>query len=357
MDPFYDPDSPAGVEGSAAADSNTGKIYFNLGEISEDVLQDGKKFYENGVGNNQTLAPPTIWGNAPASQSLIYAFDSNEANRSSQDVGYNGLNDAEEATKFPAFASFADPAEDDYKYFLNATGSIFERYKYYNGTEGNSPVTVTDTNRGSTTVPDVEDINRDNTMNTINAYYEYDIDIDRNKFNVGENFITNIQPAQINLSNGEVRRARWIQFKIPVTQFKNVIGSISDFRSIRFMRMFMTGFQQPITVRFGSLDLVRGDWRKYDNSLQINPSEPPVDTDNSDDDTDFDSLALNVQENGLREPINYVVPPGVELEELYNNNTLIPQNEQSLAIRIGSSTDNGLEPVSYTHLRAHETEL
>jgi cell surface protein SprA len=344
MDPFYDPDSPPGVEGSEAAATNKGKIYFNLGEISEDVLQDGKKFYENGVGNNQTLAPPTIWGNAPASQSLIYAFDSNEANRASQDVGYNGLNDAEEATKFPAFATFADPAEDDYKYFLNATGSIFERYKYYNGTEGNSPVTVTDTNRGSTTVPDVEDINRDNTMNTINAYYEYAIDIDKDKFTVGQNYITNIQPTQINLSNGEVRRARWIQFKIPVTQFKNVIGSISDFRSIRFMRMFMTGFTQPITVRFGSLDLVRGDWRKYDNSLQINPSEPPVDTDNSDDDTDFDSLALNVQENGLREPINYVVPPGVELEQLYNNNTLIPQNEQSLAIRIGSLIDNGLEP-------------
>jgi cell surface protein SprA len=335
MDPFYDPDSPTGA---APATTNKGKIYFNLGEISEDVLQDGKKFYENGVGNNQTLAPATIWGNVPASQSLIYAFDSNEGNRASQDVGYNGLNNAEEAVKFPAFASYTDPAEDDYKYFLNATGSIFERYKYYNGTEGNSPVTVTDTNRGSTTVPDVEDINRDNTMNTINAYYEYAIDVDPTKFNVGQNYITNVQPTQITLSNGENRRARWIQFKIPVNQYRNVIGNISDFRSIRFMRMFMTGFSDQMTVRFGSLDLVRGDWRKYDNTLD------PNDTDLTDDSTDYDSLALNVQENGTREPINYVIPPGVELEQLYNNNTLIPQNEQALSIRVGSSVDNGLEP-------------
>ena len=335
MDPFYDPDSPAG---SAPVTTNKGKVYFNLGEISEDVLQDGRKFYENGVGNNQTLAPPTIWGDTPASQSLIYAFDSNEDNRSSQDIGYNGLNNTQEAAKFPGFASFADPAQDDYTYYLNTNGSVFDRYKNYNGTEGNSPITVTDTNRGSTTVPDVEDINRDNTMNTINAYYEYSIDIDPAMFNVGQNYITNIQPTQITLSNGEQRRARWIQFKIPINQPRNIVGSISDFRSVRFMRMFMTKFTDQMTIRFGALDLVRGDWRKYDNTLD------PADTDTTDDSTDYDSLALNVQENGTRDPINYVIPPGVELEELYNNNTLIPQNEQSLAIRIGSLTDNGLEP-------------
>ena len=335
MDPFYDPDSPAG---SAPNTTNKGKVYFNLGEISEDVLQDGRKFYENGVGNNQVLSPPTIWGNTPASQSLIYAFDSDEANRSSQDIGYNGLNNAQEAAKFPGFASFTDPAQDDYTYFLNTTGSIFNRYKNYNGTEGNSPITVTDTNRGSTTVPDVEDINRDNTMNTINAYYEYSIDVDPAMFNVGQNYITNIQPTEVTLSNGEQRRARWIQFKIPINQPRNIIGNISDFRSIRFMRMFMTKFQDQMTIRFGALDLVRGDWRKYDNTLD------PTDTDTTDDGTDYDSFALNVQENGTRDPIHYVIPPGVELEQLYNNNTLIPQNEQSLAIRVGSQIDYGLEP-------------
>ncbi|MEC4003204.1 cell surface protein SprA [Flavobacterium sp. SUN052] len=335
MDPYTD----TRVSPSPINPNNTGTIYFNLGEISEDVLQDGRKFYENGVGNNQILAPATIWGDTPASQSLIYAFDSNEANRSSQDIGYNGLNNAQEAAKFPGFASFADPAQDDYTYFLNSTGSVFNRYKNYNGTEGNSPITVTDTNRGSTTVPDVEDINRDNTMNTINAYYEYSIKISPADLNfVGQNYITNILPTQVTLSNGETTTARWIQFKIPINQPRNIVGNISDFRSIRFMRMFMTKFKDQMTVRFGALDLVRGDWRKYDNTLD------PADTDTTDDSTDYDSLALNVQENGTRDPIHYVVPPGVELEQLYNNNTLIPQNEQSLVVRIGSLTDNGLEP-------------
>ena len=315
---------------------NTGKIYFNLGELSEDVLNDGRKFYENGVGANQTVvAPQGIWGDVPASQSLIYAFDSNQGNRTAQDVGYNGLNDTQEAAKFPAFASFPDPAEDNYKYFLNTSGNIFERYRNYNGTEGNSPIDVTETNRGSTTVPDVEDINRDNTMNTINAYYEYGVDV-RPGMAVGNTkFVTDVRQTQVTLPNGETTQARWIQFKVPVAQPDNTIGSISDFRSIRFMRMFMTGFKEQITVRFGSLDLVRGEWRRFENTLD------PNDTDTTDDDTDFDVQALNIQENGDRTPIHYVTPPGVQLEELYSNNTLIPQNEQSLALRIKG---NGLEP-------------
>jgi cell surface protein SprA len=335
LDPYTDTRvSPAPIN-----PTNTGRIYFNLGEISEDVLQDGRKFYENGVGNNQTLAPPTVWGDTPASQSLIYAFDSNEENRTSQDIGYNGLTNSQEAAKYPAFASYADPAEDDYKYFLNTGGDVFERYKYYNGTEGNSPINVTDTNRGSTTIPDVEDVNRDNTMNTINAYYEYSIKVSPTDLSqVGSNYITNILPTTVSLPNGETTTARWIQFKIPINQPTNTVGSISDFRSIRFMRMFMTKFTSQMTIRFGSLDLVRGDWRKYNYTLD------PQDTDTSDDNTDYDSAAVNVQENGTREPIRYVVPPGVELEQLYNNNTLIPQNEQSLSIRIGSNSDYGLEP-------------
>ncbi|WP_425556496.1 cell surface protein SprA [Flavobacterium chungnamense] len=318
------------------APTNIGKVYLNLGEISEDVLKDGRKFYENGVGNNQIVVnPQPLWGDVPASQSLIYAFDSDPGNRTAQDVGFNGLNDSQEAAKFPTFSSFADPAVDNYTYFLNTTGNVFDRYKNYNGTEGNSPIDVTDTNRGSTTVPDVEDINRDNTMNTINAYYEYGIDV-RPGMAVGNTrYVTDVRETTVTLSNGETTQARWIQFKVPVSQPENTVGSISDFRSIRFMRLFMTGFTSQVTLRFGALDLVRGEWRRFENTLD------PTDTDTSDDGTDFDSQAINIQENGDRLPIHYVTPPGVQLEELYFNNTLIPQNEQSLALRVDG---DGLEP-------------
>ncbi|MFV8464505.1 cell surface protein SprA [Flavobacterium sp. LB1P62] len=315
--------------------SNTGKVYFNLGEVSEDVLKDGRKQYENGLGPDQILANPrSIWGDVPASQSLIYAFDTNTANRANQDVGLDGLANAKEGAIYNNYTSDSDPAGDDYTYYLNASGNVLERYKKYNGVDGNSAVDINDPNRGSSTVPDVEDINRDNTMNTINAYYEYSIDVKPN-MNVGENYITDIRSTQVTLPNGSVTDARWIQFKIPVSQPENTIGNISDFRSIRFMRMFMTGFNDLVTVRFGALDLVRGEWRRYTNTLDFN------DTNVVDDKTTLDVLAVNVQENNERCPVNYITPPGVVREQLYNNNTVINQNEQSLSLRVSG---DGLEP-------------
>ncbi|MFV8352832.1 cell surface protein SprA [Flavobacterium sp. XS2P14] len=315
--------------------SNTGKIYFNLGEISEDVLKDGRKQYENGLGPDQILVnPQPLWGDVPASQSLIYAFDTNANNRRNQDIGLDGLANTNEGSVYTNFASELDPAADDYSFYLNASGGILDRYKQYNGTDGNSAVDITDPNRGSTTVPDVEDINRDNTMNTINAYYEYSINVQPN-MSVGQNYITDIRNTQVTLPDGSVTDARWMQFKIPVSQPENTIGNISDFRSIRFMRMFMTDFNDQVTVRFGALDLVRGEWRRYTNTLDFN------DTNIADDNTNLDVLAVNVQENDERCPINYVVPPGVQREQLYNNNTVLNQNEQSLALRVSG---NGLEP-------------
>ncbi len=342
LDPYEDSANPNVTPGS-----NEGKILFNLGSISEDVLKDGRKMYENGLGTDQILVqPPPIWGNVPASQSLIYAFDTDTGNRARQDVGLDGLNDAEEATRFPAFASMPDPSEDNYTYFLNAEGSVIERYRQYNGTQGNSPVEVADTNRGSTTVPDVEDINRDNTMNTINAYYEYSINL-RPNIKVGDAdqpFVTDVREVTTvpNLPTGVTAPAvaRWIQYKIPITQPQNVIGGIADFRTINFMRMFMTGFGDNITVRFGSLDLVRGEWRRYLSTLD------QTDLDVNDDDTNFDVQAVNIQENGDRCPIKYVSPPGVVREELPSGNSVIAQNEQSLALKVIGTGNSGLEPGS-----------
>lgn len=342
LDPFV------GNPGDTSNPFNSGQLRINLGEISEDVLKDGRKMYENGLpeaGSNQATIS-TAWGKAPASQSLIYAFDTNEGNRAVQDLGFNGLTDDEEAQMFPAFAGIADPAQDNYENFLAAQGNVLDRYKRYNGVQGNSPVNLSDNNRGSTTLPDVEDVNRDNTMNTIDAYYEYTIDIQPN-MQEGQSYVTNIMNTTAEFSgqgpNGETSTpARWIQFKVPITE-GNAIGGISDLRSIRFMRMYLTGFSEEVTLRFGSLDLVRSEWRRYTKSLD------PFETNDEDlnDNTAFDVQTVNVQENGDRSPIKYVTPPGVQREQLYQNNTLINQNEQSLSLRISSATGGytgGLEP-------------
>jgi cell surface protein SprA len=324
------------VGNGATTASNSGKIYFNLGEISEDVLKDGRKQYENGLGPDQILAVPRpIWGNVPASQSLIYTFDTNASNRTNQDVGLDGLKNDEEAITYSNFATETDPAADDYTFYLNSEGDVLNRYKNYNGTDGNSAVSIDTPNRGSTTFPDVEDINKDNTMNTINAYYEYSIDMKPN-MSIGQNFITDIRTTQIELPDGTSTDARWIQFKIPVSQPQNIIGTISDFRSIRFMRMFMTGFSDPVTLRFGALDLVRGEWRRYTSTLDVK------DTQIEDDRTDLDVLAVNLQQNNERCPINYITPPGVVREQLFNNNTIINQDEQSLSLRVaGEGLESG----------------
>ncbi|OOG74678.1 cell surface protein SprA [Flavobacterium sp. A45] len=328
MDPY--------VGAGSVPKSNTGKVYFNLGEISEDVLKDGRKVYENGFGPDQVVVnPPPVWGNAPASQSLIYAFDNNEGNRTNQDIGLDGLPSTGEAKVYSNYASESDPAGDDYLYYLNTSGSVLDRYKNYNGVDGNSNVNINSPNRGSSTIPDVEDVNRDNTMNTINAYYEYSVDM-KPDMTVGQNYIADIRNTVVTLPNGSSTEARWIQFKIPISQPENTIGKISDFRSIRFMRMFMTNFTDQVTLRFGALDLIRGEWRRYTQALDFN------DLNVDDDGTIFETASVNIEENSSRCPINYVSPPSVVREQLYNNNTVINQDEQSLSMRVSGK---GLEPL------------
>ena len=315
-----------------------GIINFNLGNISEDVLKDGRKQYENGLpedgSTNNTL--PTNWGKVPTSQSLIYSFDTEGQARINQDIGYDGINDVEEAIKFPAFSGLVDPAGDNYEYFLQAEGNIIERYRHYNGTQGNSPVEVTDTNRGSTTQPDIEDINRDNTMNTINSYFEYRVNIFPGMGIENNNYITDIKELDVTLQNNEIIPVRWIQFKIPISEPDQSINEATDFRSIRFMRMYLSQFSENIVLRFGTLDLVRGDYRRFQQTLDITGEDPEL------DDTIFENQAVSIEENENRQPIPYVLPPGVIREELNNNNNIIRQNEQSLSLLVcGLEPDDG----------------
>lgn len=304
---------------------NDGELVFNLGNISEDILKDGRKQYENGLpaSTNSETPRETIWGQVPSTQSLVYAFDADETNRTLQDVGLDGLDDiAEQAIYGPG----DDPALDNYEYYLNREGGILERYLDFNNPDGNSPVAVTNTNRGSTTLPDVEDIDRDLTMNTVNSYYEYRIQIKPNT-TINDQYVTDIREGLTStLPNGTQLNRRWIQYKIPLSDFTDAVGGITDFRSVSFMRMYLTGFTDDVVLRFATLDLVRGDWRTYTNSLQ-----PDVDNDPSDDGTVTDVNTVNIEENFGRQPIPYVLPPGVVREQLNNNNTIIRQNEQSLS--------------------------
>ncbi|MCF6295236.1 MAG: cell surface protein SprA [Flavobacteriaceae bacterium] len=303
-----------------------GKLTFNLGNISEDILKDGRKQYENGLPEDGDITSLLNFGTdwaIPQNQSLIYAFSSLGQERTNQDVGYDGYDDVEEGQQFNLFDELEDPSNDNYTYFLNAEGNIFDRYKRYNGLEGNSPDTFTNTNRGSTTQPDVEDINRDNTMNTIDTYFEYEMDITPISLGDPNNqFIVDRKEENVTLPNGNTADIKWYQFRIPLTAPTNTVGGISDFRSIRFARLFLKDFSENTVLRFATLDLVRSDWRRY--KLSLDSDDPNVE----DDGTDFNVGVIGLQENDG----NYVIPPGVELEQLNNNNTIVRQNEQSLVV-------------------------
>ena len=304
-----------------------GKLNFNLGNISEDILKDGRKQYENGLPEDGdiSLLNETTWGSVvPQNQSLIYAFSTLGEERGNQDVGLDGYDDQDEAIKFPSFSNLDDPSNDNYNYFLNVDGDILNRYKNYNGLEGNSPETFTNTNRGSSTQPDAEDINRDNTMNTIDSYFEYEIDITPNSLSdINNEYIKDRKVKTVTLPNGTSETIKWYQFRVPVNEPTNTVGGISDFRSIRFIRMYLNEFTQNTIFRFGTLELVRSDWRKYQLSLDD-------ELNNDNDITNVNVGVIGIQENEE----SYVSPPGVEREQFNNNNTIVRQNEQSLVLDV-----------------------
>jgi cell surface protein SprA len=337
----------------ASTSNDLGELVFHLGNISEDVLKDGRKQYENGLPTEgQTAATyNTSWGITPVTQSLVYAFDADGQNRALQDVGLDGLTDDEERLIYTNGPT-EDPAGDNYTYFGQGSGSILDRYKNYNGTQGNSPLEVTEQFRGSYTTPDAEDLNQDNTMNTIDRYFQYRIPIGKN-MQVGTHpFLFDVRETNdIELPNGQVTTARWLQFRIPVVpdyyeapvykKYFEPIGGMEDLRSIRFMRMLVSGFKNPTVFRFGTLDIVRADWTRVPGPL--NTQEIPYPN------TQLEVSAVNILENETRTPIRYKLPPGIVRETLNSYNNLIRENEQSLSLRVKDLEPKDAEGV-YKHI-------
>ncbi len=341
MDPF--------VNDSLGLDKG-GELYFNLGDISEDVLKDSRKSFENGLPTTSELAnvDTTLWGRVSTLQSLVKEFDNNIESRRYQDIGFDGMNDNDENTFHQSYLEkmknilnqdaltnlSKDPGGDNYHYYRGSDYDdqklgILERYKLFNGPDGNSPTAEMSPESYPTTAstqPDIEDINGDNTLNEYERYYQYKVNIRREDMVVGKNMIADIKEAPVKLKNGETAVVKWYQFKVPVKNPSEVFGSINDFKSIRFMRMFMKGFSQPTVLRFATLDLVRSDWRKYTKDVdgQLGINSPT---------TQFDISAVNIEENASRRPVNYVLPPGIERVIDPANPQLRQLNEQSLLMR------------------------
>jgi cell surface protein SprA len=356
MDPFvYNADTNEG-----------GDLYINLGNISEDILRDGRKFFEQGMPgpNDPPNVDTTAWGLVPTNQSLVNAFSNNSETRFQQDVGLNGLNSEQEKEYYnqpqhpfielienlfnngnltdEAYDQLMkDPAADDYHYyrgsnFDQAGTSILDRYKNINNPEGNSrPSEYSQENysTAATTLPDGEDVNGDNTLSEVESYYQYKISFRPQDMVVGENFITDEIESTVKLKNGKTSSVKWYQFKVPVNEPDTTIGDLRDLSSVRFMRLFLNNFEDTVILRFATLDLVRSDWRKYSDDLfemedmengnMVTPSE----------ETQFEVSTVNIEENGTRKPVNYILPPGIDRVIDPGNPQIRQLNEQSIALK------------------------
>ncbi|PQJ79480.1 cell surface protein SprA [Polaribacter porphyrae] len=325
-----------------------GDLYINLGNISEDIVKDNRKMFENGLPEdgakvNTVNVNRTVWGDVPRNPSIIYAFSEDDAARVNQDLGFDGLTNVEEqglANIDAKFTTLIDPAADDYQFFRGSNldainASILRRYKDFNNTQGNSPTLNQSTEpypTSSTTYPDVEDINRDQTMNTVESYYEYRISMNKNDLATGRNFIVDEKTTSVTLENGNTQQTKWYQFRVPI-RAGTAVNGISNFNSIRFVRMYLTNFKIPVVIRFGELDLVRGDWRRYTQT--IDPAIDPSRDLTQQELEDFEVGVVSIEQNDG----TYVEPPGIQRERLQGSTTVQLQNEQSVTLKV-----NNLEP-------------
>ncbi|TAJ14898.1 cell surface protein SprA [Marinilabiliaceae bacterium JC017] len=350
--------------------SNEGKLYFNLGNISEDILRDSRKSFEQGLpGPNDPLdVDSTQWGYIPTSQSLVNAFSNDPQTRLKQDVGLDGLSSEQEQDFFrksphpylnlieTLFASnnltklayekiMADPSSDDYHYFRGSDYdenkvSILDRYKDFNNPEGNSVPSENSPESyptAATSLPDVEDINLDNTLSENESYFQYEVDL-YNGMDVNNNDYIVDRRDTVNSQGVPVK---WFQFRIPISNPQKTVGIISDLRSIRFMRMYLHDFADTTILRFATLDLVRGEWRKYQQELV---EEGGIASTNA----QFDVSAVNIEENGNKQPVNYVLPPGVDRQIDPANPQLRQLNEQAILLKVKDLNGNDAKAVYKT---------
>ncbi|MDC0303395.1 cell surface protein SprA [Flavobacteriales bacterium] len=365
MDPFHD---------DVNNTHSGGDLYFNIGNVSEDILRDGQKAFENGLPTPSNNNPTDTTNQAIVSgvQNIINVFDNDPESRPYQDIGLDGMNDSQEVLAHTSSADnnsnsdyvdrlnamlgpglsqaaydrlIADVSSDNFLYYRRdewdaQQASVLERYKQFNGLENNSPTadqSGTSFQASSTTIPDVEDINRDFTMNKSENYFQYRVSMRKEDLVVGKNYITNEVEGRGTLDNGDPINIKWYQFKIPVRDPDRIVGNIQDFRSIRFLRMFYKGFEDSIVTRFARLELVRGEWRRYLFSLEEPGEYIPGDPS---DETPFDISVVNIEENGEKDPINYILPPGIDRQQTPSSNTTLRQlNEQALLLKVCDLAD------------------
>lgn len=332
-----------------------GQLYFDLGSVSEDILKDGRRLFENGLNTPTSPAAidsTSVWGRAPANQiQVTNAFSNDPGDRPYQDVGFDGLDDAGEQSKFSNYLAkllatygagsavyqkaLNDPSGDDFLNYRDPSydqskAGILDRYKNINSPQGNSPIATGNSTyvNAYTLYPDQEDLDHDNTMNELEEYFEYKVNLVPSQLAVGQNFVTD----QRNFVGSNGVPQTWYQFRIPINAYTQKVGNIPDFKSIRYIRMFLTGFTDSIVCRFAEFQLIRDSWRNFNYELDTTGQYITIPTNSP---TEFNVTAVNIEQNSSRTPVPYVIPPGIQRQQqLSTNNVNLLLNEQALSLQI-----------------------
>lgn len=328
-----------------------GKLEINLGNISEDVLKDGLQFYENSLPLDNETVPTekTLWGYVPKDTPLDDAFPNDKVKIAKQDLGLDGMNDATERIFHKDYldkitlaypnAIINDVANDNWEYFDSpalAGQHYTEKFKKYDNPESNFPDVDAEERRGRLR-PDKEEMNENKSLDITEAYFKYEIplaglytnggyELDTNNIYLKQ-YITDVK--KVNRTDTALTET-WYRFRIPITS-GTAVGNIEDFRSIQFMRMYVTNFETPKTFRLAEFGLVRNQWKKLGICA---PSDV--------DPLQFDLDAVGLEENSSKIPFNYVSPPGVIRERVLSNYENIRQDEKSLALKFKHLRDSCL---------------
>ncbi|WP_213280653.1 cell surface protein SprA [Chryseobacterium indologenes] len=321
------------------------KLLLHLGNVSEDVLKDGKMQYENGLPTPGTPSSTTNsnWGIQPKQPPILYAFSTEGDDRKVQDAGYDGLTSDQEAMRFGntfvnPVTNIADPAVDDFVFYLSdkftgsQAASVVERYKYFRNPEGNSE--ANSLNVASQT-PDAEDINKDYNLDQTENYNQYVIKLDQPSLSLGSNNIVDVKTVKASFQNGQSADVKWYLFRIPVANYDKAEGTAdpSVLNNVRFARLMLAGFDQTSTLRFGTMDLVRSDWRKYNSNIASTNIPGSGEGVGVVTDPNFEVGSVNIEENALNQP-PYVLPPGIDRQVLSGNAGAQRQNEASLYMKV-----------------------
>ncbi len=334
-----------------------GTIYFDIGTVTEDVIpnntlntEDGLYEREDNLRPDRPEAPRSYVLNSPVEFNGQFSV----ANIQREDVGLDGLpstgNDGlNEQVVFADFLSamqevysddpdrfqsiFDDPSNDTYIYYDDTRVRnlpLHERfYRMYGYHEGNS--ISTGSQRAVTNRPDSEGLINPAVVNLENAFFQYEFNMnpaDTTTLSVGSNYIVDRQDSPDLV-------APWYQVRIPLRDFVRQMGNIEDLQRVTHIRMWMSGYKEPFTLRFATLEFVGNLWRKANNVGNV-----------EDETTIFDISTINFEENASRRPVPYRIPPGAIRSTIRGQQETIVDNEQSLVLNVENLKSQDVRMIS-----------